>query len=192
MKDHFRGIARIYDRLIGVPHIDRQMELLALPCGCSLLEVGGGTGRVLERLEGEAHPLVIADYSAAMLREAHAKQGIHCVRTTAERLPFPDDSFERILVVDALHHFPDQEGAVSEMARVLRPGGRLVIEEPDIRRFIVRAVALGERLLRMESTFHPPERIRGMAETAGLTARVEEDGGFSAWVVADKPPETGV
>jgi ubiquinone/menaquinone biosynthesis C-methylase UbiE len=186
MKDHFRSLARIYDRLIGRPHIGRQVELLALPCGCSLLEVGGGTGRVLERLRGDAHPLVIADYSAAMLHQAAGKEGLCPVRAAAERLPFRDASFDRVLVVDALHHFHDQERAMAEMARVLRPGGRLVVEEPDLRRAIVRLVALGERLLRMESTFHPPERIRAMAETAGLQARVVSDGGFSAWVVADR------
>jgi ubiquinone/menaquinone biosynthesis C-methylase UbiE len=187
MKDHFRGIASCYDRLIGRPHVDRQVELLDLPCGCSLLEVGGGTGRVLERLRGEAHPLVIADFSAAMLREAATKEGLCGVRALAERLPFPDAVFDRVLVVDALHHFRDQEGAVAEMARVLRPGGRLVIEEPDVRQWAVKLVALGERLLRMESTFHPPERIKGMAEAAGLRARVVSGGGFSAWVVADRP-----
>ncbi len=187
MKDHFRGLARFYDRLIGRPHVERQVELLELPCGCSLLEVGGGTGRVLERLRDQAHPLVIADYSAAMLREAMNKEGLCPVRAAAERLPFPDASFDRVLVVDALHHFHDQARAVSEMARVLRPGGRLVVEEPDVRRLTVRLVALGERLLRMESTFHPPEQIRAMAERAGLVARVVSGGGFSAWVVADRP-----
>jgi len=187
VKDHFQAVARFYDRLIGVPHIDRQVELLELPCVCSLLEVGGGTGRVLERLRDQAHPLVIADYSAAMLRQAAGKEGLCPVRAAAERLPFPDAVFDRVLVVDALHHFRDQERAVSEMARVLRPGGRLVIEEPDVRRPAVKLVALGERLLRMKSTFHPPERIREMAERAGLRVRVVSGGAFSAWVVADRP-----
>ncbi|OQY37129.1 MAG: hypothetical protein B6243_01300, partial [Anaerolineaceae bacterium 4572_5.2] len=62
-----------------------------------------------------------------------------------ERFPFPDNSFDRALVVDALHHFHNQEQAIAELVRVLKKGGRLVIEEPDIHRFAIKLVALAEK-----------------------------------------------
>jgi demethylmenaquinone methyltransferase/2-methoxy-6-polyprenyl-1,4-benzoquinol methylase len=59
----------------------------------------------------------------------------------AERLPFPDASFDRVVVVDALHHFAHQREAVRDLLRALKSGGRLLIEEPDIHRLIVKFVA---------------------------------------------------
>ena len=74
-----------------------------------------------------------------------------------------------------------------ELARVLAPGGRLVIEEPDIHRPAVKLVALAERMALMGSTFLAPEIVRDLLAAQELHAQVAERDRFSAWIVADKP-----
>ncbi len=186
MPDHFDFLARIYDRVIPPPDPERLGELLHLPADGWLLDAGGGTGRVSASLREQVDGLVVSDLSAGMLGQARAKQGLYPVRAHAETLPFPDRRFSRVLVVDALHHFCDQRDAIADLLRVLEPGGRLVIEEPDYTRFAVKLVALAEKLAFMRSRFHTPEEIRDMVAALGLEARIERDGGFAAWVVVDK------
>jgi len=109
-----------------------------------------------------------------MLREARQKQMIACCGL-AERLPFADGAFDRIVMVDTFHHLHDQHAAAKETLRVLRPGGRLVIEEPDIRRWAVKWIALGERLLLMRSRFHSIADLARVFEEAGARiAAIEE------------------
>jgi demethylmenaquinone methyltransferase/2-methoxy-6-polyprenyl-1,4-benzoquinol methylase len=186
MNIHFDFLATIYDRTIGVPDTDVLAELLDLPTEGKVLDAGGGTGRVSSQLRDKAGEIVICDLSHNMLKEARFKKGMETVRSHTERLPFPDATFDRILVVDAFHHFCDQERSLSELLRVLAPGGRLVIEEPDIRRFVVKLVALAEKLTLMRSHFYSGERIRRMIDAHGYEARVQSDGGFAVRVVVEK------
>lgn len=186
MFDHFDFLAPFYDRLIGPPDPARLRELLRLPTPGWLLDAGGGTGRVSSQLRPFVGRLVVSDFSGPMLRQARQKGPLWPTQVRVERLPFPDGSFDRILVVDALHHFHHQPAAIGELVRVLKPGGRLVIEEPDIHRFAVKLVALAEKLLLMGSRFHSPGEIRAMVAAHGLPARIETNGTFAAWVVADK------
>ena len=132
--------------------------------------------------------LFISDLSAPMLRQARAKCDCRLLQNYAERLPFSEASFERVLVVDALHHFRDQRAAISELWRVLKPGGRLVIEEMNVTRFGVKLVALAEKLALMGSRFYTPAELSAMVLACGAVPHVETDGKSTLWVMADKPP----
>ncbi len=86
----------------------------------------------------------------------------------------------------SLHHFVDQQLAVIELIRVLQSGGRLVIEEPDVRLFPVKLLALDEKVALMRSKFYTPQAIAGMAAAQGAQVTVESDGRFAIWVIGDK------
>lgn len=96
--------------------------------GAPVAEVGCGTGHWLADLsDGGFRPLIGLDSSSGMLRQAQAAApNARLIRGAADRLPWADDSFDRIFCVNALHHFPDQQAFISECRRVLRPGGGLL------------------------------------------------------------------
>jgi demethylmenaquinone methyltransferase/2-methoxy-6-polyprenyl-1,4-benzoquinol methylase len=121
-----------------------------------------------------------------MLRQAQVKGNLRPAQAHAERLPFADASFDRVVVVDALHHFCNQRDAIGDLLRVLKPGGRLVIEEPDIHRVVVKFVALGEKFALMRSRFYSAEQIRDMITARGYSAVIERDAQFTAWISVDK------
>jgi len=85
-----------------------------------------------------------------------------------------------------MHHVCDQKQTVQELYRVLAPGGRIVIEEPDLRHWAVKLIAVGEKLALMRSHFLSPPRI---AELFGSYAAQVEivNIGANAYVIVDKP-----
>ena len=182
--DHFDLIAPLFSR-VGYSSLETMLERAALPTPGRVLDAGGGTGRVASAIRAYAGEVVIADPSLGMLRQADRTQlGLAC--SNSESLPFPDESFERILMVDALHHVIDQRHTACEMYRVLKPGGRIVIEEPDIRKFAVKLIAVGEKLLLMRSHFLSPEKIVELFSFDSVKASVHAMEG-DAWVVIEKP-----
>jgi ubiquinone/menaquinone biosynthesis C-methylase UbiE len=99
------------------------------PC----LEVGIGTGRIGLTLWEEAGvDMAGVDLSAAMLATLIAKTGgvppFPLAVADATRLPFPDATFDVCLVCHVLHLIPEWRSSLSEMARVLRPGGRVLVD----------------------------------------------------------------
>lgn len=181
--DHFSLLAPHYDRLLGLSDLERLEALLALPPGGLLLDAGGGTGRVAQALGGRA---VVADSSAAMLAQAGQKTGLAPTQAQIERLPFPAAHFERILVVDAFHHFYDQFLAAAEFWRLLAPGGRLVLEEPNIDTWPIKLVALAERLALMRSRFFSARDLRSLFQALGGRVSIEAGHAYKVWVVVEK------
>ena len=182
--DHFGLLAPIYDRVIRTPDFGRLRALVDLTTSDRLLDMGGGTGRVLVHLHNGVAAAWITDASLGMLRQAH-ERGLGTCQGFAEAAPFRDGAFTKVVAIDSFHHFPDQEGAVHELLRVLAPGGRLVIEEPDIRDFAVKLIAVGERLAMMCSHFRYPEELVTMFTTPATSVSVHT-GPHTYWIVIDK------
>jgi demethylmenaquinone methyltransferase/2-methoxy-6-polyprenyl-1,4-benzoquinol methylase len=123
-----------------------------------------------------------------MLTQADGKGDLFRVCTHTEGFPFPNGSFARILMVDALHHVCDQPQTAHELWRVLKPGGYLLIEEPDLRTFTVKLVAIAEKIAFMRSHFLTPEAIAALFDDRQAHVHIEtETDGFNSWVIVHKP-----
>ncbi len=183
--DHFNLLAPFYDRWMRADEMDRLRSFLDLPVPGWVLDAGGGTGRVSAGLRGQAAGLVIADESIGMLKQALAKDGLAPLCTHAEQLPFSDGMFDRVLMVDALHHVADNRKTAAELWRVLKVGGRIVIQEPDISTFAVRLVALAEKIMLMRSHFLSLEAIKGLFYYPQANFKLEQEE-HTLWIVIEK------
>jgi ubiquinone/menaquinone biosynthesis C-methylase UbiE len=98
-----------------------------------VIEIGSGTGAGLPYYE-RARRVVAVEPDASMARRlpgkvAEAKVPIEIVNTQAEKLPFPDETFDVAVAAFVLCSVEDQRTVLSEIRRVLKPGGRLVLLE---------------------------------------------------------------
>jgi len=144
----FDRIAGLYDRMnsvmtAGMHHRWRRRaaDLAAVPAGGRALDVATGTGdlalELARRLNSEGE-VIGADFSPRMLELARAKAAaiaaelpgqIHFELANALELPFPDDQFDAATVGFGARNFSSLERGLEEMARVVRPGGRVVVLE---------------------------------------------------------------
>jgi 2-polyprenyl-6-hydroxyphenyl methylase/3-demethylubiquinone-9 3-methyltransferase len=92
-----------------------------------LLDVACGGGLLAPHLVGRGYRHVGVDLSARALTQA-AGHGVVALRGDVTRLPFRDDAFDVVIAGEILEHVIDQEAAIEEACRVLKPGGTLVID----------------------------------------------------------------
>jgi SAM-dependent methyltransferase len=98
-----------------------------------VLDIGSGPGHTALLFATEAREVVASDPTEAMLdqgRRLAAERGLDNIsfeRTTAEVMPFPDDSFDRVTSRQSAHHYADVRAALREVARVLSRNGRFVL-----------------------------------------------------------------
>ncbi len=125
------GIHRLWKRFA--------MGLLNVRPGQSILDLAGGTGdlaRLLAPAVGSGGKVVVSDINEGMLERGRRRLAdlgivgnVEFVLADAQTLPFPDSSFDAIIIAFGLRNVTDKDAALREMHRVLRPGGRAVVLE---------------------------------------------------------------
>ena len=127
--------------------------------GRRMLEVGCGTGLILSRLSPIASSAVGVDLSPGMLRHAR-ERGLDVREGSATALPFDDASFDSVCSFKVLAHVEPIETAFAEVARVVRPGGTVVVELYNrwSLRYLARRVAGARRIGRAHDEDDIPTR----------------------------------
>ncbi|MET0986773.1 MAG: bifunctional demethylmenaquinone methyltransferase/2-methoxy-6-polyprenyl-1,4-benzoquinol methylase UbiE [Steroidobacteraceae bacterium] len=201
----FESVASNYDVMndlmsLGAHRVWKQFTLsqTSLRPGMRALDVAGGTGDLamgMGRQVGENGLVILSDINAAMLargRDHTLDRGfahnIRCVQANAERLPFPDASFDCITIGFGLRNVTDKAAALASMRRVLKPGGQLMVLEfshpvaPGLKP-IYDAYSfsvlpwLGKRVAKDEASYrYLAESIRRFPDQPTLTRMMTEAG----------------
>ena len=139
-QSYFATNAAEWDRLraLHIPEAEVEAALLSLVGDgqvSSYLDLGTGTGRILEVVAPRARRAVGVDLNNEMLSLARARiekarlSQVQVRRGDLFELPYPDASFDLVTVHQVLHYLEDPAAAIHEAARVLTPGGRIVIAD---------------------------------------------------------------
>jgi len=142
----FDSVASRYDLMndlmsAGMHRLWKQftLSLTNLRPGQKALDVAGGTGDIaagLAKQVGDRGLVVLTDINAAMLARGRDRiindglvSNVRFAQVNAERLPFPDSSFDCVTIAFGLRNVTDKPAALAAMRRVLKPGGQLLILE---------------------------------------------------------------
>lgn len=172
--------------------VARGLDLVEPLAGATVVDVGCGTGVVigplLQRLGPKGRILAI-DFAPTMLdiaRARHPDPRVSWLCADAVEADVPESSVDALLCFDALPHFPDLGRAISEFARWLAPGGRLLVWH-DIGRERL-AIVHGQAGPPLDGDLLPPvEELEPLATSAGLVVQRGEENDTSYTFLATRP-----
>jgi len=100
--------------------------------GLRVLEIGSGRGTLLQRLVSDGIDAVGIEISPERVAEAVARfPGLPLIHVSGVHLPFGDESFDCVLSFDVFEHIADSDAHLSEVRRVLKPGGLYLLQTPN-------------------------------------------------------------
>jgi ubiquinone biosynthesis O-methyltransferase len=124
-------------RLLDRTQREEVLKLSGPVSGKSILEVGTGSGRFSIGYAKNTGRVVAVDSSESMLKVARNRAlrdglGIHFLRADADNLPFKDGFFDIVLCVHVLNHIPDYQRTLSEISRMTKKKGKVIVSVPNL------------------------------------------------------------
>jgi SAM-dependent methyltransferase len=137
----------------------RRADVAGAPA--KILEIGCGRGAMLDHLRGAGHAVTGIDIDAAALSQCQESYpGLSVFVASGDALPFADGSFDIVLSFDVFEHIKDSDRHLAQVRRVLKPGGRYVLQTPN------KWTNIPFELLRQWKKYHsgPIESYRAVVE----------------------------
>ncbi|MBI1784443.1 methyltransferase domain-containing protein, partial [Candidatus Sumerlaeota bacterium] len=135
VRSEYARLAKVYDQRWSsyiAATVRETLKRVQLEPGGRVLDVSCGTGALIRAIRAKypGVPIAGVDASRAMLRVARGKFGdVPLVESWAESLPFADGAFDLAVSTSSFHFWGDPRAGLREIARVLRPGGKLVLTD---------------------------------------------------------------
>lgn len=145
-----------------------------------VLDIGGGTGGVSARLRPRVRRVLVVEASEPLVRLGRGRHpDVRFAVGDGRALPLPDAAADTVLLIEVLHHVRDAGAVLAEAARVLRPGGSLLIEETEFGQGLRGRVAyVVERILSEGVWPRTRDELCGGLTALGLRPRLLEHEGF--------------
>jgi SAM-dependent methyltransferase len=147
----------------------------ALAPGVDALEIGTGTGGMLHALLARGLRVRGVEINPSLIAESRRWFGELPVQpVSGVALPFPDASFDLVLSFDVFEHIRDSDGHLREVSRVLRRGGRYLVQTPSKWPNTIFESIRWKSLTRWREdhcALHTPEQLRRRLETHGFAAQ---------------------
>lgn len=189
MKNFFDIIAPMYEKLhFGALKTFNKIELLTIfEPSDKVIDLGGGSGRIAKFLTNKVQQIIVVDTSKGMLKQCQRRYpGVACAQAEAQNLPFADNSMNKVIIIDAFHHFQNQKQVVKETERVLVKNGQVIIEEFNPLRMTGKLAVIMEKLFLMGSTFHTPLSLVNLFSGNGFKARLVDGNRMFYYLVGEK------
>ncbi|HET7295114.1 MAG TPA: class I SAM-dependent methyltransferase [Vicinamibacteria bacterium] len=150
--------------------------------GLRCLDLGSDNGVISLLLREQGGRWASADLTEEAVQSIRGLVGEDVHRAEDASLPFPDAEFDRVVVVDMLEHVPDEAAFVRELARITKPGGRLVVNTPHLKRTLLRRFrhALGQTDA-WHGHLRPGYTPARLAELFGSDFALDEHRTYSRW-----------
>ncbi len=172
---YFEEIGTKFDEWMSDYDVGRRTEtilsVIPFDFNGAALEVGCGTGAITRGIAPLLSDLTVSDISEALAQATSEKYGCKSVTADATKLSFEDCTFDLVISSECIEHTPDPKKCISEMLRVLKPEGILILTTPNrlwwpvvrfsqivkIRRFQGNEYFLSPRQITVEVTNHKGE-----------------------------------